>query len=159
MKYPILPVALVLALMLIPAGCAQQEPAETPAPETPTVAEVTEAIDEVSLAFETAAASGDAATIASYYTPDAAFHAPGAPPLHGREAIQEALAGMLGEGMVVDLETLDLEVYGNVANEYGTVTFFSPEGDTLVIEPYVVLWKLHDGSWKLHRDFVSGTLP
>ena len=59
---------------------------------------VTVEIKKVNQFFADSMAKGDAAAVASCYTIDAEFMAPGAPSVQGRANIEAALAGFIKEG-------------------------------------------------------------
>ena len=50
----------------------------------------------------------------------------------------------------VKLETVDLEVAGEMAHEIGEAQLTLGSGTAVV--KYVVVWKKVDGQWRLHRD-------
>jgi ketosteroid isomerase-like protein len=55
----------------------------------------------------------------------------------------------------VKLETLDLEVAGDMTHEVGEATLgLEPKAGTAttVMVKYVVVWKQVGGQWRLHRD-------
>jgi ketosteroid isomerase-like protein len=55
----------------------------------------------------------------------------------------------------VKLETLELEVAGDMAHEVGEATLgLEPKTGTsaTVVVKYVVVWKKAGGQWRLHRD-------
>jgi ketosteroid isomerase-like protein len=50
----------------------------------------------------------------------------------------------------VKLETVDLEIAGEMAHELGEAQLTLGSGTAAV--KYVVVWKKADGQWRLHRD-------
>ena len=59
-------------------------------------------IDEALVKFVAAFNAGDAATVASLYTEDAALYPPGAERVDGRSAIQTFWQGAIDSGMKID---------------------------------------------------------
>lgn len=114
-------------------------------------------ITAVNRAFEEAVGKGDSDGMASLYTPDAIAFPPDAPMSKGRENVKKLWASVIsGMGLKsVKLETLDLEIAGDMACEVGEATLgLEPKGAkaaTAVVK-YVVVWKKVGGQWRLHRD-------
>jgi uncharacterized protein (TIGR02246 family) len=79
--------------------------------------------------------SGDAAGVAAHYTDDAALLPPEAARIDGREGIQGVWQGLIDAGVRdVTLTTQEVENFGDVANEVGTISATAPN------------------TWRLHRD-------
>lgn len=119
-------------------------------------------IAAVNRAFEDAARKGDAEAMASLYTADGVALPPDAPMVKGRDNIKQLWASVIsGMGLrSVTLETLDLEVAGDMAAEVGEATLrLEPRGGqaTNAVVKYVVVWKRVDGQWRLHRDIWNAT--
>jgi ketosteroid isomerase-like protein len=57
------------------------------------------------------------------------------------------------------LETVEVEGYGNTANEVGTYTLQGAGSQVLDTGKYVVIWKQETGQWKLHRDIWNSSRP
>jgi ketosteroid isomerase-like protein len=57
----------------------------------------------------------------------------------------------------VKLQTVDLEVSGDTANEVGEAHLTLASGEAVV--KYVVVWKKADGGWQLHRDIWNTKAP
>jgi ketosteroid isomerase-like protein len=97
----------------------------------------------------------------SLYTDDAVLSAPDADFLKGKEAIRGFFlaVGKLGiKGPVFN--TVDIEVYGDVAFEMAYHTLYS-HGDVVVGKGKAFfVWKKISGVWKCHRDtFNMSTAP
>ena len=109
-------------------------------------------IAAVNRRFEDAAAKGDVAAIAALYTRNAIALPPDGPLVRGRDNIQQmwgSIAQQLGLKSV-KLQTLELEVAGDVAHEVGEAHLTLASGSA--VAKYVVVWKKADGQWRLHRD-------
>ena len=100
---------------------------------------------------------GDAAGVAAHYTVDAALLPPDAARIDGREGIQGVWQGHINADVRdVAMTTLEVDVFGDVANEVGTISATAPseDGDRTQLDgKYVAVWKRSgDGTWRLHRD-------
>ena len=69
---------------------------------------------------------------------------------------QSALEGL---GLkAAELETLELEQYGDTAYEVGKYTL-KGDGDTMLDQgKYIVIWKREGGAWRWHRDIFNSSL-
>ncbi len=100
---------------------------------------------------------GDAAGVAAHYTDDAALLPPDAARIDGREGIQGAWQTLIDADVRdVALTTQEVDVFGDVANEVGTISATFPSEDGGRVQwtgKYVAVWKRGgDGTWRLHRD-------
>ncbi len=100
---------------------------------------------------------GDAAGVAANYTDDAALMPPEAARINGREGIQGFWQALIDAGIRdVALTTQEVDEFGDVANEVGTISATAPSEDGGRVQlagKYVVVWKRGgDGTWRLHRD-------
>lgn len=115
-------------------------------------------IDEALVKFAAAFNAGDAATVASLYTEDAALFPPGADRIDGRAAIQTFWQGAIESGMkITDLRAVEVEATGDMAGEVGVFTATVPgeTGPTTVDGQYIVVWKRTGHTWQLHRDIYN----
>ncbi len=101
--------------------------------------------------------SGDAAGVAAHYTDDAALLPPDAARIDGREGIQSAWQGLIDADIRdVVMTTQEVDVFGDVANEVGTISATAPREDggrAQLAGKYVAVWKRGgDDTWRLHRD-------
>jgi ketosteroid isomerase-like protein len=55
--------------------------------------------------------------------------------------------------------TDQIEAFGNTANELGTYTTTTRDGEQLDIGSYVVVWKKTDDGWKLGWNFLTAIYP
>jgi uncharacterized protein (TIGR02246 family) len=100
---------------------------------------------------------GDAAGVAAHYTDDAAVLPPDAARIDGREGIQGVWQGLIDADVRdVALTTQEVDVFGDVANEVGTISATTPGEDGGRVQlagKYVAVWKRGgDGNWRLRRD-------
>lgn len=100
---------------------------------------------------------GNAAAVAAYYTDNAALLPPNASRIDGREGIQGAWQALIDADVRdVALNTQEVDVFGDVANEVGIITATIPSEDGGRVQftgKYVTVWKRgRDGTWRLHRD-------
>jgi uncharacterized protein (TIGR02246 family) len=116
-----------------------------------------DAIAEAGLSWEKAYNSGDGAAVAALYTADGALLPPGGARVEGQQAIADFWAGAIASGLAnVELETTELEFFGDTATEVGFLTGTVPAeggGTTAIAGKFIVIWKRGaDGVWRLHRD-------
>ena len=110
--------------------------------------------------FMDAFARGDAARIAAVYTPDAMLMASGMDSITGADSIREFWDGFIKMGIQgARLETLELEDHGDTAYEVGRYTVMGEGGAEVDRGKFVVIWKEHDGRFKIHRDIFNSSLP
>lgn len=100
---------------------------------------------------------GDSAGVAAHYTDDASLLPPEAAKIDGREGIQGYWQGRIDAGVRdVALITKEIDNFGDVANEVGTISVTAPSEDGGRVQlagKYVAVWKRGgDGAWRLHRD-------
>ena len=101
--------------------------------------------------------NGDAAGVAAHYTDDAAVLPPDAARIDGREGIQGVWQGLIdADYRDIVMTTQEVDVFGDVANEVGTITATAPREDggrAQLAGKYVAVWKRGgDDTWRLHRD-------
>ena len=59
----------------------------------------------------------------------------------------------------VKLDTVEAEAHGDTAIEVGLYTVMGPENEPLDRGKYIVIWKIEDGQWQIHRDILNSSLP
>ena len=103
----------------------------------------------------------DAAAIANLNTSDGMVLPPRQESVRGREAIQKfweaSLAG--GGNAEMTIATVEVDGRGDTAYEVGTYIFRKEDGTVLDHGKFIVIWKLVDGEWKLHRDIFNSSAP
>jgi len=143
--------------------------ATSPAPQPAAVGD-TRAADEAAIRatdvnWVKAVAAKDAPGAASFYADDAALMAAGGPVTTGRDAIQKAFAGMMGDpqfALTFSPTKVVVSKSGDLAYEIGDyqITFSGIKGKPNVVTKamYVVVWgKQADGSWKVLVDAPNTT--
>jgi ketosteroid isomerase-like protein len=117
-------------------------------------------IEAANKKFIEGAAKGDAAMIASVYTPDAEAFPPNADIVKGRPAIQKMWQSVLDSGVsAFTLASTEVESAGNLAYEVGTYEMKGKDGTVVDRGKYCVVWKRVGGQWLLHRDIWSTSMP
>lgn len=150
-------------------ACQTQDQASEQGSETdPAVDEaaVRQSIEANDQAFAAAVTAGDAATVATFYTPDGVVFIPNGPRVEGSAAIEETMGGMMQEspGMVLDLTTRDVHVAAAGDYAYATGSYAlsgtAPDGSEWSdAGKYVAVWKNLDGSWKMAADIWNSDAP
>jgi uncharacterized protein (TIGR02246 family) len=116
-----------------------------------------DSIEAILKTFSKSLNGGDAAGVAAHYTDDAALLPPDSARIDGREGIQGAWQTLIDADVRdVVLTTEEVDVFGDVANEVGTIRATAPGengGRVQWVGKYVSVWKRGgDGTWRLHRD-------
>lgn len=103
---------------------------------------------------------GDAAGIAALYTEGGQFILPNSDFITGREAVQATFQSFIDQGIkTIELETIEIEDYGDTASEVGKYTLKDEGGQVLDHGKLLVIWKQESGQWKLHRDIINSSMP
>jgi uncharacterized protein (TIGR02246 family) len=119
-------------------------------------ADIRHANDEFEAAFE----RSDAAAIASLYAPNGLLLPTGMDVIQGTAGIQAFWQGAMEMGIKrVKLNSQDLEELTDTAIELGHYTLFGPNDQTLDQGKYLVVWKEHEGQWKLYQDIWNSSMP
>ena len=109
------------------------------------------AIDAVNRGFMTAFIRKDPAAVAALYTLDGQLLPPRSDFVTGRSAIARYWQEAMKIG-IRNLETTELEIHGESAFEVGRYTVEASDGSEADAGMYIVVWKLEDGTWRMHRD-------
>lgn len=116
-----------------------------------------EAINHVYDSIYQSFIEGDVSRIGDrFYTKDALFFPPSGGKYSGQQEITTVFQRMLSEGVRLKAAPEEIEVYGNVAYEWGRGNIYDREGNLLTTQNYVVIWKRAKGDWRIYRDFVQG---
>jgi len=122
--------------------------------------EIRDAIAAAIEKFMVAFSRGDAAGCAALYTEQGQLLPPNSDVIAGKQAIQTFWQNAMHMGITAaKLETVEVECYGNTANEVGTYTLQGAGSQVLDTGKYVVIWKQETGQWKLHRDIWNSSRP
>ncbi len=98
-------------------------------------------------AYTGATNAGDSEAISLLYTEDAILLTPGAPPISGRQAIQENYKKDLGIGYKLTIKVMDFKDLGDIAYAVSAWETEDEAGSALD-----VLQRQSDGSLLLHRE-------
>jgi uncharacterized protein (TIGR02246 family) len=119
---------------------------------------IREAIIKANQTLETTFRRGDPAAIAHLYTEDAILLPTGSEPIKGTSAIRDFWQAVLGTGIeALTVETREVDQQGATVIEMGEYTL-RKGGAPLDRGKYIVIWKLIQGEWKLHRDMWNSNL-
>ncbi|MES2760374.1 MAG: SgcJ/EcaC family oxidoreductase [Pseudomonadota bacterium] len=119
-----------------------------------------EAIRELIATWLRATRDGDVETVLDLMTPDAVFLVPGQPAMHGRDAFEKGLRGMLATHAIEsssEIEEVVVAAHCDFAYTRTTlsVTITSKHGNLPLQRTGTTLsiWrKCEDGKWRLARD-------
>jgi len=101
----------------------------------------------------------DAQAIAKLYTENGQLLPAGSGAIEGHVAIAAFWQSVFDAGVVsVTLETLEVSSMGDIAAEVGRLELRNQEGQVVDTGKYVVIWKLVNGAWKLHRDIWTSSI-
>jgi uncharacterized protein (TIGR02246 family) len=105
--------------------------------------------------------AGDLDGLAALYAPDATTLAPDLPPVQGREAIAAVAQGYIDAGAVrIDVQPSEAFQTGPDAGwGVGAFELFSAEGDSVGAGSYLIVYRLVDGAWRIHRHMWNSDLP
>lgn len=62
---------------------------------------------------------------------------------------------MFDQGLVLKIQTTELQEYGNVAIEIGHAEIYAPDESLIAKQVYLTNWKRINGEWKIYRDVIS----
>jgi ketosteroid isomerase-like protein len=148
------------SLMFI--ACNDKEDADHMSDIKPTfdIAGAKKVIDSLNVEFGNYVSKSDSAGLAAMYTSDAKMMGANMPSASGRSAIQSSFSGMFAQMGPIGLTLKATDVWGTEAllSEEGTYTM-TKDGKEIDKGKYIVLWKMEDGKWKLHRDIFNSDLP
>ena len=149
-----------IAWFLLPGlliGCSSQSPAEIDL-----LAEA-QAIRDLDVALSQAAQDKDPEAFTFFFAEDATQLPPNSPQISGRNAIQEAAAGLLGAGADLRFETMGVKVAssGDLAFSKGKyfLSLETPDGLIQDEGSYIEVWEKVAGEWKIISDIYNSDLP
>jgi uncharacterized protein (TIGR02246 family) len=121
---------------------------------------ISDEIRRANATFEANFERGDAAAVASLYTPNGVLLPTGMEPIEGPAGIQAFWQGAMEMGIKrVKLHTREVEQLTDTAIELGNYTLYGPQDMQLDQGKYVVVWKEQEGKWKLHQDIWNTSQP
>jgi len=110
-------------------------------------------IEAANKTLETTFARGDSPGMAALYTVNAQLLPAQSDVVTSRQAIAQFWQSVFDSGVKgITLIALEVESFGDTANEVGKLELLDADGKVLDRAKYVVIWKKEAGSWKLHRD-------
>ena len=110
--------------------------------------------------YMAAYARGNAAGVASLFTPNAKLFPAYSGVVCNRDAIQAFWQGTMDLGIrSVLLETQETEAQGESCTEIGRYTLLGGKGQVLDTGKYILIWKKEAGAWLLHRYIWTTSLP
>jgi uncharacterized protein (TIGR02246 family) len=120
-----------------------------------------EAIAWANQQFMTAFNQSRASGVAGCYTEDAQILPANVDSIAGRENIQGFWQAVMDMGIkTARLETVELDIVGGeTVIEVGKYTLLGGQEQVLDAGKYLVVWKIEQGHWKLHRDIWTTSLP
>jgi ketosteroid isomerase-like protein len=93
------------------------------------------------------------------YTLNAMLLPTGSEPVQGREHICNFWQGAINMGISkIELRTVEVELHSDTAIELGNYLLMDEKSQQMDKGKYIVVWKLADGHWKLHKDIWNTNL-
>ena len=110
--------------------------------------------------FEAAVSRGDGAALAALYTSDGQLLPAQSDVVTGTKAIGEFWQGVFDSGIkAATLTTIEVSSHGDTAHHVGRYELHAADGKGLDKGKYLVIWKKEGGTWKLHRDIWTTSVP
>jgi uncharacterized protein (TIGR02246 family) len=118
-------------------------------------------IDAANRKVHATLATRDPAAIADLYTVDGMVLPPRQESVRGRDAIRRFWEVSLADGgdAQMTIATVEVDGRGDIAYEVGTYTFTKQDGTVLDHGKFIVVWKLVEGEWQVHRDIYNSSVP
>jgi uncharacterized protein (TIGR02246 family) len=130
------------------------------APPQQNAAEAKAAIAAASENITALVAKGDAAGIAKLYAADALVMPANMDTVTGSANIARLFQDAMDAGMRgVKFEATSVEVAGDLAVETGNYLITGANGLSMDHGKYVMTWKREGGTWKIHRDIWTTSMP
>ncbi len=161
----------LVILLCFTFGCqkgeeaAEEVKAEQEEPkEVMDLAQIRQLIEEGHVKFSEAVRSGDATTLANFYTEDAMLLPPNFPMIKGREAVEAFWAGGFQMGIKeIVLTIVEVIGMGDMVCEIGeSEVTIQPEGMDAIKDKgkYLAIFKKAvDGTWKVYVDIWNSSMP
>jgi len=124
------------------------------------ISEIHSTISALSKKFESAFSRGVAADIAEFYTENGVLLPEGSDFVRGKKEIKEFWQIALDMGIKnIKLEIMEVEQHDDTAIEMSKFTLSSTDDQVIDQGKGIVIWKLENASWKLHRDIWNSSTP
>jgi ketosteroid isomerase-like protein len=125
-----------------------------------TLTTIHDAISEANEKLMAKFKSGDTAGIGELYTADGQVMPPNSAAVAGREDIRAFWQSLWDSGVrEIKLNEGDVEGCDDMAAEISSFELLGKNGQTIDRGKYIVIWKVENGDWKLHRDLFNSDLP
>lgn len=103
---------------------------------------------------------GDAQAIADFYSSNAMVLPSNSDVVKGKDAIKALFQAFIDSGVKGgSLTTVEVERFGDTANEVGVYTLKDASGKEIDKGKYIVIWKRENGQWRFHRDIFNSSMP
>ena len=154
MKKLLLPACTIclLALSILFSSC-NSEGDKTTSAKTLNLDSVKAAIDASNKEYGACFATGDSVKFVGFYTADACINPPNMARMCGPQAITAFFNGGYKMG-IRNIKLTQEEVMGGDGSvaEIGKYELMGEKNASLDKGKYIVVWKMVDGKWKMHRD-------
>lgn len=159
MKKIFLPVS-IACLMGVLSSCNNDSGSKSTSGSSFNLDSAKAAITASNKEFGASFATGDSAKFVSLYTSDGCINPPNMPRMCGSKEINAFFVGGLKEGIKDIKLTID-EVMGSEAAvaEIGRYEVIMDKNQSVDKGKYIVVWKMVDGKWKMHRDVWNSDNP
>lgn len=102
---------------------------------------------------------GDAAGVAEFYTGNAMLLPSGHDFVQGRQDIEAFWQKAIDMGVRnAKIDALEIEQHGDTAIDVGTYILSDADSQLMDHGKGVVIWKIEDGVWKIHRDIWTSSV-
>lgn len=119
-----------------------------------------DAILDANKKFVSAFGKGNAAEVAALYTENGQILPANIGVITGQEGIQGFWQAVMNMGIKsAQLETVEVEDFGEKAWEIGRYTLCGAKDQVLDSGKYLVIWKKVTDHWRLHRDIWTTSMP
>ena len=118
-------------------------------------------IDSLNVEFGNLVNKADSVGLAALYTSDGKIMPPNYPAASGKSGIQSTFNGLFASTGPIGLTLTANDVWGteSLVSEEGSYTMTDKSGKQIDKGKYIVLWKMEDGKWKIHRDIFNSDNP
>jgi ketosteroid isomerase-like protein len=165
MKRNLSPVLALLLPVLLITACNDTDTKNQTAAEAGTksafdLAAAKTTIETLNAEFSSYVNKSDSVSLANMYTSDGKLMGPNMPAVNGRNSIQSTFNGMFSAGPL-GLKISTIEIWGNETTLAEETVFIMTDKDGKEIDKgkALVVWKMEEGKWKLHRDIWNSDNP